>query len=378
MNEPREEFSVDLERLLTPISAEQPAGESLRYEGTYDRVQEARKEDDPTLPQGVWQADLKRADWESVESICREALETRTKDLQLAVWLMEAWLHLHGFAGAREGVRLIAGLCESFWDGLYPELEEDSLEFRLSPLEWVNNRLTLTLKQIPISHPEVRDRPAHTWSDWEAALILEGQIQRDVRVLRAAEAEGKPTLTQIRGSILLTPKPFFVALYAQLGDLIDAIVGLERLLEEKGSRTPNLNQFKNMVQEIQQLASRVLEEREGEGGDDTETPGILPTAGQAPVLGDEKGTYEAGPIRSRTEAYQRLSEIADYLAQVEPHSPTPYLVRRAVAWGSMTVMELLQELVQDQSDLQAIYSLLGIRGDSAGPPQNPGISEDDY
>ena len=231
MNEPREEFSVDLERLLTPISADQPAGESLRYEGTYDRVQEARREDDPNLPQGVWQADLKRGDWDLVESICREALETRTKDLQLAVWLMEAWLHLHGFAGAREGVRLIAGFCESFWEGLYPELEGDNLEFRLSPLEWVNNNLTFGLKQVLITQPEVRDRTAYSWGDWEAALLLESQIQRDVRVLRAAEAEGKPILTQIRGSMLLTPKPFFMGLYTELGDLVDVIVGLERLLE---------------------------------------------------------------------------------------------------------------------------------------------------
>lgn len=362
MNEPRAEFSVDLERLLTPISAEQPAGESLRYEGVYDRVQEARKEDDSNLPQGVWQTDLKRADWEQVESICREALETRTKDLQLAVWLMEAWLSLHGFAGAREGVRLLAGLCESFWEGLYPELEEGSLEFRLSPLEWVNNRLTLTLKQIPITQPEIRDQTAYTWGQWESALLLERQIQRDVRVLRAAEAEGKPTLTQIRGSILLTLRPFFVALYAELGDLVDAIVGLERLLEEKGSRSPSLNQFMHLVQDIQDLVSTVLQDREEEDGSDGEAP--LPTAGQDFDSADEKGTYTARPIRNRTDAYQRLSEIADYLAQVEPHSPTPYLVRRAVAWGSMTVMELLQELVQDEGDLRGIYNLLGIRGEA--------------
>jgi hypothetical protein len=50
--------ATDIEPWLSPVAVEHPAGESLRYEGTYDRIQEARREDDPHLPQGVWQATL--------------------------------------------------------------------------------------------------------------------------------------------------------------------------------------------------------------------------------------------------------------------------------------------------------------------------------
>jgi len=66
------------------------------------------------------------------------------------------------------------------------------------------------------------------------------------------------------------------------------------------------------------------------------------------------------PIRSRAEAYRRLSEAADYLLRTEPHSPTPYLVKRAVSWGGMTLTELLQEIVRDNTDLLEIYALLGV------------------
>ena len=31
-------FTIDLEQLLAPISVEHPAGASLRYDGTYDRI----------------------------------------------------------------------------------------------------------------------------------------------------------------------------------------------------------------------------------------------------------------------------------------------------------------------------------------------------
>ena len=78
---------------------------------------------------------------------------------------------------------------------------------------------------------------------------------------------------------------------------------------------------------------------------------------------DEEGTdfHPGSPIRSRAEAYRRLAEAADYLLRTEPHSPAPYLVRRAVAWGGMSLGELLEELVQGDSDLKAIYTLLGMR-----------------
>jgi predicted component of type VI protein secretion system len=68
-------------------------------------------------------------------------------------------------------------------------------------------------------------------------------------------------------------------------------------------------------------------------------------------------------IQSREDAYRRLAEAAEYLLRTEPHSPTPYLVKRAVAWGSMPLTELLQELVQSEGDLQQLYGLLGMRSD---------------
>ena len=67
-------FAFNVSSLLAPISEKKPAGESLRYEGTYDRIMEARREDDPSLEQGVWKHELKQADWNLVSQLCLEAL----------------------------------------------------------------------------------------------------------------------------------------------------------------------------------------------------------------------------------------------------------------------------------------------------------------
>jgi type VI secretion system protein ImpA len=119
---------VDLNALVAPISGDNPAGESVRYAGVYDAIQEARRADDE-LPMGDWQREAKSADWLGVIKLSTEALATKTKDLQIAVWLAEALVKRHGFAGLRDGLRVLRELQETFWDGLYPEVEDGDLSF---------------------------------------------------------------------------------------------------------------------------------------------------------------------------------------------------------------------------------------------------------
>src|ERR1700722_14733625 len=107
--------------LLNPISEDKPSGENLRYAPIYEKIKEARREDDDA-PQGLWQRERKVADWVLTVKLISETLATKTKDLQLVVWLAEAMLKREGVAGLRETVDLAKGMLETFWDTLHPEL----------------------------------------------------------------------------------------------------------------------------------------------------------------------------------------------------------------------------------------------------------------
>ena len=65
-----------------------------------------------------------------------------------------------------------------------------------------------------------------------------------------------------------------------------------------------------------------------------------------------------GAPRTRQEAYAMLHQIADFLAREEPHSPTSYLVRRAAAWGNLSLPELYAELLGDRGEVGRIFGLL--------------------
>jgi predicted component of type VI protein secretion system len=65
-------------------------------------------------------------------------------------------------------------------------------------------------------------------------------------------------------------------------------------------------------------------------------------------------------IAARIEAYRKLAEAADTLMRIEPHSPTPYLVRRAIAWGGMSLVELMRHFIESGYDLKSLQSMLGM------------------
>src|SRR5947208_289654 len=115
--------------LLNPIPGENPSGANLRYAPTYDKIKEARREDDDA-PQGEWRRERKLADWPTVIKLTTEALFKKSKDLQLAAWLTEALIKRNGIAGLLDGLQVLGGLVENFWDNLYPELEDGDAEYR--------------------------------------------------------------------------------------------------------------------------------------------------------------------------------------------------------------------------------------------------------
>lgn len=350
---------IDVRGLLEPVPGSHPAGESLRYEGTFDRISDARREDDPTLSQGIYKSNLKRADWATVEAICIEALSTRTKDLQIAGWLLEAWLHRYGFAGVAEGLRLMSGLCEEFWNDMYPALELGDVEGRLAPFEWLEQKLSLKLKQIPLTAPD-QTGESYSYVDWESACHFENLAMKDPQALQQALAKINPSVATFRAAVSATDRSFYVDLLEDVEEAIDTCVSIEQVLDQKcGKYAPGLGQFKYALGAIHQLVSQDLHARNAEPEAAAEEEELFP-AEAADEIGIELWT--TGPIRNRTDAYRRLSEAADYLLRTEPHSPTPYLVQRAVEWGNMSLPELLQQIVRNEGELDEIDRLLRLTG----------------
>jgi hypothetical protein len=155
------------EELLLPISPANPAGTDMAFSPDMDAIAQARKFDDPSLAQGEWVTELKEADWGFVLDRCARLLRDKTKDLRVAVWLVEAAAKRHQLRGLGEGFRLLTGLCEQYWDqGLYPELEGADHEQRIGNLSWILSRTPALVREMPLTEGR-----GTAWStvDFEAA-----------------------------------------------------------------------------------------------------------------------------------------------------------------------------------------------------------------
>ncbi len=366
--------AFDFAAILAPLPGASPTGPSLRYDPVYDTIREARRQDDATLPVGVWQSAAKRADWDAVIRLCREVLETRSKDLQVACWLAEALVHRHGFGGLGPALRMLDGLCAAFWDGLHPEIDDGDLAARVAPLEWLNGKLPPLLYMQPVTRSGNPPVVAFSYADYENAQRRQLAATRDPRGVAAALGKGQVPLQDIEASALATPVPFHRALHVQFAEAIAAVDALSALLDTVcGRQAPGLVGLREACIGLQGWVDTALRAK----GEEPEMPASLPSEDAGPLdedaddlagaeAGEEDATdsdippgYGAGPIQTRDEAYFWLAAAADFLMRAEPHSPTPYLIHRALSWANMPLHEVLLEVSRGRNDLAAVFDFLG-------------------
>jgi type VI secretion system protein ImpA len=350
----KNDISIDAniwQKLIDPISSsDDPCGSYLIYEKEYDDIKSARDEDDPSLPQGIWQKELKKADWHKVENICIDALTNKTKDLQIASWLMESWCKLYGISGLFKGTQLIKVYVDKFWKDVHPHIHEDDIEFRMAPFDWLNEKFA---EKIPLMYITDRDSgDNYSLIDWQNANKMQSTVS-------LVDNKGKDstqdviTITVFKEAFNKTPLKFYQNFVDNLQRCIDNITSIESVIYENHKDLPSyLYNFKNHLNSLIIVVKNLLKEKQ---------PMVQEMSAKEPVDNIDATYHKSGlQITCREEAYEQLGEIASYLSRIEPHSPTPYLLQRAVSWGDMSVVELLEEIVKDKGDYQSIMQLLGV------------------
>ena len=346
----------NLSLLLAPIGGKNPSGEALRYTDVYDQIREARREDDDNLPQGVWKSEIKKADWDQVDRLCQDALKNRSKDIQIAAWLMEAWLHLEGTGGLSRGLDLILKLTQTYWDTLYPEMNREGYEHRISPYEWINTRLSEEAQWVLISMPSDRAALPYRLLDLNEANRREFSSKKN-QTQGASQPQGGKTLSLANVSLSIdqTPTAFYHYMDESCVAVLQRIAELEEELRThlKGE-APGFYRLREKVEVIQRFSRHVLSKRgEKKSGKKTMIESELaPLPLKKAVL---------GPIEDREQAYAILGEVATYLERIEPHSPSPYLIRRAMTWGGMSLSELVSDTINKGSDISLLLDILNIK-----------------
>lgn len=357
--------------LLEPIPGDNPSGADLRYAPVYDKIKEARREDD-TAEQGDWKREIKKADWVLVTKLATEALSKQTKDLQIAGWLTEAAVKREYLPGLLEGIALIRGLLENFWDTVYPLMEEGDAELRAAPVGWTVVRMEEAIKRLPLT------KSGLDWFQYKESRAVgseEGANTEDKRAAReAAIAEGKISAEVFDEDYKATSTEFYLKLVANFDALIEAIDGLAGVCDEKfGEAAPTFGRLKSTVEEVRQTARILLEPRApSEPAAQEESAGVIDegtTTGEGGAIrAPGRAGQTAEPV-DRDDAVRRIVAVTAWLRQQDAYNPAPYLILRGLRWGELRAggPEIDQRLLEAPStEVRTALKGKSLDGDWAG------------
>ncbi|MEP6990747.1 MAG: type VI secretion system protein TssA [bacterium] len=329
------------DELLAPIAGPRPGGVELRYDPVFDKIKEARRED-LDAPQGEWTTTLKTADWPLVIKLARDAIATKSKDLQIAAWLTEALVRREGFPGLRSGLEVLAGLVELHWEHLFPEIDDGDAEMRAAPLEWIGVKLDVPVRRIPVDksgndflqYKESRTVPLEE----AAAESAEKRTARDEAI-----ASGRTPPEVLDAGFNATPKAWYKALVADIQASIDAVRTLDAVSQEKfGDVAPSFGRLVDTLEDCLRTANAQLK-RKLEIEPDPVEPAEDTSAGDAGPAGVTQPGSPAAVARgalspeptSRDDATSRIVGAARYLRQTDPYNPSSYLLLRGFRWGEL-------------------------------------------
>ncbi|HEV2178778.1 MAG TPA: type VI secretion system protein TssA [Gemmatimonadaceae bacterium] len=325
--------------LLNPIAGDNPAGADLRYDPVYEKIKEARREDDDA-PQGEWQHARKVADWPLVIKLAGDALATRSKDLQLAAWLGEAMLRREGFGSFRATLDVTRGLLDQYWETVYPAVEDGDLEMRAAPLEWMGLKLEIPVKMAAIN------RAGHTYLQYAEARSIGTEQEADGDSAKRTKREEaiaarKPTIEEFDKAFADTPKAFVKQLAHDVAGTIESLQALDAFSRDKfGDAAPSFLKLRDVLQEEQRVVGQLLARKLEQDPDPVEAAPVA-LAGAADASGAALGTPSDGarvlsaePV-DRNDAASRVISAARFLRRTEPLSPASYLMLRALRWGEL-------------------------------------------
>lgn len=364
----------DLEALLAPIAGESPQGSDLREDysaqSPYFRLRDARAEAREAERRQETAGEEGEAvvppQWKTVVALGTAALREKSKDLEVAAWLTEALVRLHGLAGLAAGARLIQGLAEAFWEGVFPLPDEDGIATRVAPITGLSGAesdgtLMPALRQLPLFRRP--DGSGFPWWQYERSVELETIADEERKQARIAA--GTLPLAEVEKEARAAGQAHFARLCGTLAGTMAAWEAMGRALDAlAGADGPSTGRVLNLLRAMAEAAAKYGPAEAADGA--AAAPGA-----EAGAIAAEDGAGPAAPRagaagRSREDLLRQLSEIAEHFRRTEPNAPLAYTLQDAVRRARLSWPELLEEVVPDESTRVAILTALGIR-----PPAPP-------
>jgi len=350
---------IDIETLLGEISADAPCGEDLEYDPEFAEL-ESLSQATPERQYGDTIIAAEPPDWRGVKKTAL-SLSQRTRDLRVAVTLARALLHTDGLPGFLDGLSVVAGWLERYWDGVYPALDPDDDN---DPTLRVNTLVALCDQDATLRG--LRETPLVSSRALGRFSLRDVQIAGGVLTPLAGTDEAElPTQAKIDGAFLDADPDELQATAGAAAEALQLAARIEALLTDQVGVTqaPDMSDLREVLKEIRQVLAEQLHRRgvglTDEGGGDATGDGGASTgvaaAGQRLVVGE---------IGSREDAIRMLEKISEYFERYEPSSPVPFMLKRTKKLVTKDFMAILHDLAPGGTEQASL--IFGLQSEETG------------
>ena len=322
------------EELLSDLPGDEPCGPDMEYDPLFQEMERAA-EGKPEQVMGDSVVAAEEPDWRTVKKNALEIL-SKSKDLRAATYLAHAALHIDGWSGLGEGLKLVEGLIRQYWADVHPVLDPDDDNdptFRINTLNSLSAESTVlaSCQRVPL-------------------VSAKGVGQFSLRDLRIAsgdiswpeKAEGEPPSTAIIDAAFMQSElEDLQATATALAESYAATEGIDAAIAEHlpPADTPDLSGLKKMLSQVTGEVNQALERRgvtvegaPGEEGGDESAGAAVPQAGIS------------GTVQSREDVIKVIDQVCEFYRRSEPSSPVPLLLERARKLVNMDFMEVIRNI----------------------------------
>jgi len=341
--------AFDVEALVAAIPGDDPAGRPLGLREK-NLLKEFREEHDPGKLSAEDLKDYalankprKAAEWAKVFDFGVDYLVAHGKDLRLVMLMTEAATHTAGFRGLRDCLQLLRRLCEDRWDAMHPVIDDpnepDDVEGRVTLFGYLDEEL-----KTPFFPNVLRDVP----------LLTSGDGRFGYRSARTASADAPDTGPEQFKAALASATPAQLAAVAEsdecLAESMAEVAQLCAVLDLKApGMAPGLTGLKKALIDCRNMTQEMLRLRADpahSAGGHADPANPSDQSGAAAVGGRAAGGATRGSI------YAQVLELVVALEALDPHSPVPFLIRRALELRDAKFPELVDQLTSDKRLLE--------------------------
>ncbi len=359
---------VDLAPLLAAIDPQQPQGTDIRQ----DPALQARYYDLKAMRRDLRHAERnlgldpqtpapENASWQKVMQTAEQLLCHQSKDLELACWYTEAQVKGNGLAGLETGLALLSGLINTYGHQLYPTADEEGVTTTLAPISGLNGAhragtLITAINLCPLfAHGEC------SVSAWD---IMQAQQVDDQQDAVPSESDQPPILSlndidQIAAAIDANQRQLY---HQRLAQAMQRLAELDQALNAQfAENAPALGQIEATLALCQQHLTNRLPLTESTAPKENK-----------PQLPQEAQRQTTDRDDDRQQVMTTLSHAIGYYQQAEPHSPILWLLKRALRWASLSLPDILEEVLQNEQAHHDFSRMVGTPLPAHQvPPENP-------